>query len=130
MHVEDAVELGLDRERVQPLDELLPIAASEELVGLHHLGPIERWLTEPALAVAADPRRVRQFAQTLDRLLRPWARRAVVPSEEPAVDVQPIGLGENPLERGQVAVNVVEDSSTVASVAAMQTTCLEQQVAG
>jgi hypothetical protein len=58
VHVEDAVQLGLRRECVEPVDHVLGEPAEEQLVDLHHLGPVGRRLAQPALAVPSDPRRV------------------------------------------------------------------------
>ena len=41
------------------------------LVRLHHLRPVERRLSQPALAVAADPGRVRKLPQPRERLVGP-----------------------------------------------------------
>jgi hypothetical protein len=106
--VEHAVELGLDRKVVEPVDDVVRQAAGEELVGLHHLGPVGRWLAQPALAVAADPRRVLELLQPGQRLQRPRARRAVVAAEEPAVHARIVRVREHGLERRQVPVDVVE----------------------
>ena len=108
MNVEVAVELGLRREVVEPPDIVLRQLTAEEVVGLHHLGPVDGRLAQPALAVAADPRRIRKLTEPGQRLGRPRARRAVVPPEEVAVGTEPVGVGEHGLERGQVAVDVVK----------------------
>ena len=108
MHVEHPVELGLRREPVEPVDHVVRQAAREELVDAHHFGPVERWLPQPALAVAADPGCVLELAETVERLERPRARRAVVAAEQPAVDAELTRLGEHLFQRRQVPVDVVE----------------------
>src|SRR5439155_9130332 len=50
VHVEDAVELGLRRQRVQPLHLVVRELAVESLVRLAHLRPVLGWLESPALA--------------------------------------------------------------------------------
>src|SRR5439155_26645020 len=65
--VEHAVQLGLRRQAVEHRDLLLRQAAEEELVGRHHLRTVVRRLTEPALTVPADPRRVFELSQAPER---------------------------------------------------------------
>jgi MFS family permease len=77
---------------------------------LHHLRAIERRLPQPALAVASDPRRVRQSAQALDRLARPRRPGGEVPAEEIAVGTGGLRVLQHLLECGQVPVDVVKDS--------------------
>ena len=69
---------------------------------------VSRRFPQPALAVATNPGRIRKLAQTVERLLRPWARRAVVAAEQPAVDAGPPGVRQHRVERGDVAVDVVQ----------------------
>ena len=69
---------------------------------------VQRRIDEPALAVPAQPGRVRQFAQSRQRLDRPRSESAVVTAEQPVVDAFTASLGEHRVERGQVAVHVVE----------------------
>ena len=109
VNVEHAVELGLRRQRVQHRDLLLRQAAEEELVGRHHLRTVVRRLTEPALTVPADPRRVFELSQAPERLERPRARRAVVPAEQPAIDTNLLRVAQHLLERRDVPVDVVEE---------------------
>ena len=77
----------------------------------HHLAllrrQVQRRVDEPALAVSAQPGRVRQLAQPRQRLDRPGPEGAIVAAEQPLVDS--LGLGEDGLERREVAVHVVED---------------------
>src|SRR6266849_5244332 len=68
--IEDTVLLELRLQRVEPA-LVSPQAGVALRERLHHFGPIRRRLTQPALSVAANPGRVRQFAQPLDRLARP-----------------------------------------------------------
>jgi hypothetical protein len=107
--VEDPVQLGLGRQVVEPVDELLVVGAMEGVVDLHYLGPVERRLAEPALTIATNPGRVGQFLEPRDRLLGPGARRPVVAAEQPPVDLEPVRVGQNPLERRYVPVDVVQD---------------------
>ena len=53
----------------EPVDELVRIRIREVLVHLHHLGPILGRLLQPALAVAANPGRVRKLLQADESLL-------------------------------------------------------------
>ena len=110
VHVEDPVQLGLRRKRVEPLDDLLRKRAPEDVVGRHHLGTVERRLTQPALAVPADPGRLRQLLQAGERLVGPGTRRPVVAAEQPAIDAELLCLREHALQRRHVPVDVVEDS--------------------
>jgi hypothetical protein len=108
VRVEDAVELGRRREGVKPLDLVLGEVREEARVRLDDLRPVRRF-AQPALAVPSDPRRVRQLPQECERLERPRARGPVVAAEEPAVCACALGVSEHGLERGEVAVDVVED---------------------
>src|SRR4029453_18636452 len=80
VHIEDSVHLDLRLQRVQP-----PLLSAHAWVCFFELlgdvRSIRRWLPEPALAVAADPGRVREFAQTLQPLQRPRRPRAEVAAE-------------------------------------------------
>jgi hypothetical protein len=78
MDVEDAVDLSLRRQVVEPLLFPRRQLVLEAFVSLHHFGPIPRRFEQPPLTVAADPGRVRQSAQALERLVRPGAPDAVV----------------------------------------------------
>ena len=62
--VQDTVELDLRLQRAEPslLGAVARLALAQRL---DHLGPVERRLAGPALAVPADPRRLRQRAQAL-----------------------------------------------------------------
>ena len=113
MHIEDAVELGPRRQRIQPPHLLVRDLATEPLVRLGHLGTVLRRLEQPTLAVAADPGRVGKLTQAGQRLYGVRARRAVVAAEQPAVDARVVGIGEHCIERIQVAVDVVEDAEHV-----------------
>ena len=110
VHVEDAVELGSRRQVEEPFHLLGGNLVPEPPVRLAHLRPILGRLEQPALTVAADPRRVRQLAQTRECLERVRTRGPVVAAQQPAVDVHGLRVGEHRLERIQVAVDVVEDS--------------------
>jgi hypothetical protein len=107
---EDPVELGLRRQIEEVLDLVVGNAAAKDVVGLHHFRPVEWRLDQPPLTVAADPGRIRQLAQSRQSLERPRAGRAVVATEEPAVDPEVVCLCQDTLERGHVAVDVVEDA--------------------
>jgi hypothetical protein len=107
---EDPVELGLRWQAVEPVDLLIREPAGEELVDLHHLGPVLRRLLEPTLAVAADPGGVLEEPQPLERLQRPRAGRAVVPAKQPAVDSRRLRVSEHLLQGRQVAVDVVQQA--------------------
>ena len=52
----------------------------------------------------------------VERLERPRARDAVVPAEQPAVDADGLGVLEDPLERREIAVDVVEQTEHRATV--------------
>jgi hypothetical protein len=67
----------------------------------------------PPLAVPADPGRVRQRVESLERLERPRTHDSVVPTEQPAFDLERVRVGHDRFERGQVAVDVVEDAEHV-----------------
>src|SRR5215203_1668592 len=105
-----AVERAVDGRRLweaeQLLDELLAerfrTAGADVGDRSRRVVPVD----EPAVGVAADPGRVRQLLQALDRLLRPSAGHRVVAAEEELVEIARVG--ENGLERRQVAVDVVE----------------------
>src|SRR5215211_3927703 len=100
VHVEDTVELGVRRQRVQPVELVIGQRARHELgVGLHHLGAVGRRLAQPPLAVAADPGRILQRAQALEGLARPRARRGVVAAEEERVGTLRFDRREHALER-------------------------------
>ena len=70
VHVKNTVQLDLGLEGVEPA---FVRAEAGVLPGehRHHVRPVERRFTQPTLAVAADPRRVRQSTESLDRLARP-----------------------------------------------------------
>ncbi len=114
VHVEDAVELDLRGQSIEPLEHVVGEHPDHVLLvrrpDLRDVGE----LTRPPLAVPADPDRVRQRLEPLERLERPWARDSVVAAEQPAVDAELVGLREHRLERGQVAVDVVEQAEHAA----------------
>jgi hypothetical protein len=107
--VENVVPLELRLERVQPA--LVRAEAGVPLrKSLQDFGPVRRRLAEPALAVAADPGRVRKLAQPLDRLTRPRRPRREVPTEEISVGSRRFRILQNLFQGDQVAVDVVQHS--------------------
>ena len=63
----------------------------------------------PAVDVAADPGRRLELAQARDGLCRPGAEQRVVAAEHPAARAGGARVGEDGVERRQVAVHVVEN---------------------
>ena len=74
-----------------------------------HLRAVERRLPQPALAVAADPRGVRQSAQALECLAWPRRPGGKVPAEEIAVGAGSLRILQHLFECDQVPVDVVKD---------------------
>ena len=73
----------------------------------------------PALAVAADPDRGPQLEQAVDGLARGGAEERDVAADEPLVGAAFLRVGDDRVERGEVAVDVVEDGEHGRSVPVM-----------
>ena len=110
MHIEDPVQVRTGWKVGQPVHHVRRSLVAEALVRLDHLGPVGRRLAEPALAVAADPGRVLEAAQPVERFARVRARGAVVPAEQPAVDPHGVRIGEHGVQRIHVSVDVIQES--------------------
>ena len=109
MNVQHTLELGLRLQRIEPA--LLRAETGVELAQLRrHIGPVRRRLAEPALAVAADPGRVRERAQPPDRLERPGRPRREVAAEQVRVGTCGVRVFQHLIEGDHVAVDVVQDS--------------------
>ncbi len=108
MDVEDAIEVGLGLQRVEPAFAR-PDPGVHLGEGIRHLGTIERWLAQPALAVTTDPGALRQRDQAFERLHRPRASDTEVAAEQVRIGALVVCIPQDFLERGQVPVDVVED---------------------
>jgi hypothetical protein len=95
VEIEDPVHFRPLGQCVEPLDLVVRDSATEQLVDLHDLGPVEGRLAEPALAVPADPCGVRKRTEPFERLQRRGARRPVVAAEQIAVGARIGRLGEH-----------------------------------
>src|SRR5205085_10091954 len=106
--VEHPVKLDLRLQRVQPaLVRAEPGVRLSEL--FRDLRTVERRLAQPALTVAADPRRLRQRTQALDRLEGPRRPRCEVTPEEKRICARALGVLEDRVEGNEIAVDVVQD---------------------
>ena len=105
--IKDAVELQLRLQRVEPtLLRAVPRLAFPQR--RDDVRPVERRLPSPALAVPADPGRLRKPAQPLDALARMRAPGAVVAPEQVLVDAHGLSVGEHRVERREAALDLVQ----------------------
>ena len=108
MDVQHTAQLDLRLQRIEPA-----FVSAEPGVDLRELAPdvrpVRRRVAQPALPVAADPGRVRERAQPLDRLERPRRPGRKVAAEQVRVGGRPVRVLQHLLERNEIAVDVVQN---------------------
>jgi hypothetical protein len=104
-------DLALERQRPELVGDRVterPTAVRDRLL---HLGVVRRRgrVAGPAVDVAAHPDGGLELAQARHGLGRPGAEQRVVAAEDPLLGARGARVGDDRVERGEVAVHVVED---------------------